>query len=242
MGTKLKNIITPVLGLSLGRSFILEEEEGTSASIKISELVNTIQDYFKNKGFSQVEIQSHIKILHSDSDKLKIKEKIKNFQISLESKARYPLFNVGIIDLNFILENSNEYHRLLKTLEEPPKNTQLYLIASRRTNIPKTIKSRLVYLKKSNRTIKPEKNLLTESCESILDMSQKIKSLSNEEILTFLNNQLNLENLPQMSYNQISYVQEMLLRTNEYRKMNFKPIEAELHILKKINNTHIKEK
>ena len=242
MGTNVKNLITPILGQALGRSFILEEEEGTSASIKISELINTIQDYFKSKGFNQVEIQSHIKILHPDSDKLKIKTKIKNFQNSLESKARYPLFNIGIIDLNFILENPNEYHRLLKTLEEPPKNTQLYLIASRRTNIPKTIKSRLVYLKKSKKTTKPEKNLLTENCESILDLSQKLKSFSNEEILTFFNNQLTLENLPQMSYNQISYVQEMLLKTNEYRKMNFKPIEAELHILKKINNTRINEK
>lgn len=229
------------LSIKAQRSFLVSSPETSKNPDLINSLVSSIDQFFISKNFSSAEIISHIFLIqHNENKKEKIKLAIKKFEANLHKKPRKGLLNVGIIDFDYILKTSNEYHRLLKILEEPPQNSQIYVLSSNLKAIPKTILSRLLVIKDSRKLdLTLNKTSLLDINDTLLDCSKKLNNLTGNELKSLLAEVLNLNKLKEMNYNQIRYIQNLIDNVTRYKKLNLKPLDTEINVLRKLNKEKV---
>ena len=132
---------------------------------------------------------------------------------------------------------------MLKFVEEPPKQTQIFIFTSNHKRLPSTIKSRNIAIRdynpnqidQNNDEIKKLLNDFNNPSMSLTELQGKLKSYNNNDIQLFLQEILNNEKLSKMSFMQLSYIQGLLNNVNYYEKTNLPLLDTCLPVLKKIH-------
>ena len=228
-------IIEGHLTNKLSRSFLISCNDGNKNAEIIKTLEGLITMHFSKLKFDQLEIKSHTYILDSKGDSLKLKKKINNFENKLLNKPRKNISNIGIIDFDYILNTNNEYQRLLKILEEPPKHSQIYVITTSFKDIPKTIKSRLITIPYDEKTQEAQLSLDFKQEIGLNDLAKKIKGLTSSDLDLFFKNHFPLSKITKLTYNQLSYIQKIIKNATEHHRLNLRPLDSELKLIKKMN-------
>ena len=235
-----KGLLGRFLTLKAERSFLIRVSEPFKILDSVNELTSIIVDHYQEKKFPIDEINSHIFSIFDDQTKDKLKSSIKRFESNLLRRPRAGLLNIGIIDFDFILKTPNEYQRLLKTLEEPPRNSQIYILATNHSAVPSTILSRLVVINDFYDARKLEANNSILSFEdSLLDITKKINTLSPNDLKNFLMEVLSLNKLKALNYNQLKYIQNLILSATQYKELNLRPLDSEISLIKRLHKENL---
>ena len=180
---------------------------------------------------------AHCYVIDEHDQSIKIKQKIKNLEKFCERRPDKNTKNYAIIDFDYINHSTNEFHRLLKITEEPPKGSQVILFTKDAQNLPKTILSRVVRLPWKEMVSDVRQNTTDISMtfnKSLFETVNDLKANTSVQTKKILEQTITTSKMLDLNYNQIKYLQGQIHNISKYHDMNLRPLEESIYMLKKM--------
>ena len=200
--------------------------------------VKNIVEALKSYPTSELPIRdTHCYVIDDHDQSIKIKQKIKNLEKFCQRKPDRGTKNYAIIDFDYINRSTNEFHRLLKITEEPQKGSQIILYTEDAQKLPKTILSRVIRL--PWKEIESEDQQVTTDIQKLLNKSlyetvTDLKANTASQTKEILENTITTNKMKSLNYNQIKYLQGQIQKITKYQKLNLRPLEESIYVLKKM--------